>query len=66
MKYQRFQVSTQKKLFGKKFETLGISVHRILDGKIKQTYFIDEWQLASAQMLSDRSAPDFDFNFFSK
>ena len=55
-----------KKLFGKKFETLGISVHRILDGKIKQTYFIDEWQLASAQMLSDRSAPDFEFNFFSK
>ena len=52
-----------KELFGKKFETLGISVHRILDGKIKQTYFIDEWQLASAQMLSDRSAPDFEFNF---
>jgi hypothetical protein len=52
-----------KKLFGKKFETLGISIHRILDGKIKQTYFIDEWQLASAQMLSNRTAPDFDFNF---
>jgi len=51
------------KLFGKKFETLGISIHRILDGKIKQTFFIDEWQLASAQMVSNRTTPDFDFNF---
>ena len=50
-----------EKLFGKKFETLGISVHRVLDGKIKQTYHIDEWQLAVAQMLSDRPAPDFGF-----
>ena len=46
-----------------KFETLGISIHRILDGKIKQTFFIDEWQLASAQMVSNRTAPDFDFDF---
>jgi hypothetical protein len=52
-----------KELFGKKFETLGISVHRILDGKIKQTYFIDEWQLGSAQMLSNRTVPDFDFQY---
>lgn len=52
-----------KQLLGKKFETLGISVHRILDGKIKQTYFIDEWQLGSAQMLSNRRVPDFDFQY---
>ena len=50
-----------KKLIGKKFETLGISVHRIVDGRIKQTYHIDEWQLAVDQMLSNRPAPDFDF-----
>jgi len=50
-----------KNLIGKKFETLGISVHRIVDGRIKQTYHIDEWQLAVDQMLSNRPAPDFDF-----
>ena len=50
-----------KKLVGKKFETLGISVHRIVDGRIKQSYHIDEWQLAVSQMLSDRPVSDFDF-----
>ena len=50
-----------KKLIGKKFETLGISVHRIVDGRIKQTYHVDENRLAVDQMLSNRPALDFDF-----
>ena len=49
-------------LTGEKFETLGISVHRIVDNKIKQTYHIDEWQLAVGQMLSSRPVPDFGFD----
>ena len=49
-------------LTGEKFETLGISIHRIVDGKIKQTYHIDEWQLAVDQMLSSKPVPDFGFD----
>jgi hypothetical protein len=49
-------------LTGEKFETLGISVHRIVDNKIKQTYHIDEWQLAVGQMLSSKPVPDFGFD----
>ena len=45
-----------------KFETLGISIHRIVDGKIKQTYHIDEWQLAVDQMLYSKPVPDFGFD----
>jgi hypothetical protein len=49
-------------LTGEKFETLGISIHRIVDGKIKQTYHIDEWQLAVRQMLFDVPVQDFGFD----
>ena len=49
-------------LTGEKFETLGISIHRIVDGKIKQTYHIDEWQLGVDQMLSGKPVPDFGFD----
>ena len=49
-------------LTGEKFETLGISIHRIVGGKIKQTYHIDEWQLAVNQMLSSKPVPDFGFD----
>lgn len=41
-----FPGADTKKLFLKKFEILGISIHRIVNGKIKQTYHIDDWQLA--------------------
>ena len=49
-------------LTGEKFETLGISIHRIVDGKIKQTYHIDEWQLAVRQMLFNVPVQDFGFD----
>ena len=49
-------------LRGKKFETLSISVHNIVDGKIKQTYHIDAWQLAVDQMLSEGLWLDFGFD----
>ena len=56
-----FPGADTKKLFLKKFEILGISVHRIVNEKIKQTYHIDDWQLAVNQMLSDRTDHDFGF-----
>ena len=49
-------------LSGKKFETLSISVHNIVDGKIKQTYHIDAWQLAVDQMLTEGLWLDFGFD----
>ena len=51
-----------KKLIGKKFHTLTLDIHKIVDGKIKQSFHIEDWQTALAQMLNGTPAPDFGFD----
>jgi len=51
-----------KKLIGKKFQTLALDIHKIVDGKIKQSFHIEDWQTALAQMLNGTPAPDFGFD----
>ena len=48
-----------EKLKGKYFETLALDCHRIIDGKIKQSYHIEDWQQAADQMLNGKPVPDF-------
>merc|ERR1712021_97021 len=50
-----------EKFMGKRFETMHLAVHCIRDGKIKQTYRIEDWSTAIHQMLYNRPAPDFGF-----
>jgi len=50
-----------EKFMGKRFETMHLAVHCIRDGKIKQTYHIEDWSTAIHQMLYNRPAPDFGF-----
>ena len=38
-------------------------IHKIVDGKIKQTYHIEDWQTAAGQMLNGTPVPDFVFNW---
>ena len=51
-----------EKLIGKKFETIAIDIHKIVDGKIKQSYHIEDWQTAAGQMLNETPVPDFGFD----
>merc|ERR1711988_53563 len=51
-----------EKLIGKKFETMAIDIHKIVDGKIKQSYHIEGWQTALGQMLNGTLVPDFGFD----
>jgi len=48
-------------LLGKKFETVAMDVHRIFDGKIQQSYHIEDWRSALVQMVNDKPVPDFGF-----
>jgi len=48
-------------LDGKKFETAYMDVHRIFDGKIQQSYHIEDWRSAVYQMVKDRPVKDFGF-----
>merc|ERR1712156_1290665 len=48
-----------EKLIGKKFETMAIDIHKIVDGKIKQSYHTEGWQTALGQMLNGTLVPDF-------
>merc|ERR1712008_525435 len=50
-----------EKFMRKRFETMHLAVHCIRDGKIKQTYHIEDWSTAIHQMLYNRPAPDFGF-----
>lgn len=51
-----------EKLIGKKFETIALDIHKIVDGKIKQTYHVEDWQTATGQMLNGTPVPDFGFD----
>ena len=42
-----------EKLIGKKFETLALHLHRIVDGRMKQNFHIEDWQTAVDQMVND-------------
>ena len=50
------------RLKGKRFETLILEVHCIRDGKIKQTYRVEDWSTALQQMIHNHPAPDFGFD----
>merc|ERR1711956_136726 len=60
MKFHSCLVPAEK-FMGKRFETMHLAVHCIRDGKIKQTYHIEDWSTAIHQMLYNRPAPDFGF-----
>jgi ketosteroid isomerase-like protein len=47
---------------GKSFETTYMDVHRIYEGKIQQSYHIEDWRSAVYQMVKDRPAKDFGFD----
>ena len=51
-----------EQLEGKRFETMFLEVHCIRDGKIKQTYRVEDWSTALRQMLYGHPAPDFGFD----
>jgi len=51
-----------KKLINKKFQTLALDIHKIVDEKIKQSFHIEDWQTALAQILNRTPAPDFGFD----
>ena len=46
-------------LIGKRFETLALDIQTIVDGKIKQSFHVEDWATALNQMLNDTPPPDF-------
>merc|ERR1711988_465320 len=50
-----------QELDGKQFRTAYMDVHRIFDGKIQQSYHIEDWRSAVYQMVKDRPVKDFGF-----
>jgi len=48
-----------EKLMGKEFTTVALDIHKIVDGKIKQSYHIEDWHTALEQMLYDKEPPCF-------
>merc|ERR1719205_401997 len=47
---------------GKNFETLAVDIHSIVDGKIQQSYHIEDWRTAAYQMIKGEPVPDFGFH----
>ena len=41
----------------KEFKTVALDIHKIVDGKIKQSYHIEDWHTALEQMLSQPHNP---------
>merc|ERR1711956_138649 len=48
-----------EKLMNKEFKTIALDIHKIVDGKIKQSYHIEDWHTALEQMLYEKEAPCF-------
>merc|ERR1719278_1718455 len=48
-----------EKLMNKEFKTVALDIHKIVDGKIKQSYHIEDWHTALEQMLYEKEAPCF-------
>ena len=51
-----------EKLIGKKFESMALDIQTIVDGKIKQSYHIEDWVTGLQQLLNGTPAPDFGFD----
>lgn len=49
-------------VIGKNFETLAVDIHSIVDGKIQQSYHIEDWRTAAYQMIKGEPVPDFGFH----
>merc|ERR1711935_521260 len=47
------------KIMNKEFTTIALDIHTIVDGKIKQSYHIEDWKTALEQMLFNKKAPCF-------
>merc|ERR1719418_444776 len=43
----------------KEFKTVALDIHKIVDGKIKQSYHIEDWHTALEQMLYEKDPPCF-------
>ena len=50
-----------EKLKGKKFESIALDIQVIADGKIKQTWHLEDYQSAVDQMVNGNPVPDFGF-----
>jgi hypothetical protein len=48
-----------EKLMNKEFKTVALDIHKIVDGKIKQSYHIEDWHTALEQMIYEKEAPCF-------
>ena len=51
-----------EKVLGKKIETMALDIHFIKDGKIKQTYHIEDFATAADQVVNGKPPPDFGFD----
>ena len=47
---------------GKKFETMALDIQFIKDGKIKQSYHIEDFATAADQVVNGNPPPDFGFD----
>merc|ERR1712021_21845 len=47
------------KIMNKEFTTVALDIHKVVDGKIKQSYHIEDWKTALEQMLYNKEAPCF-------
>merc|ERR1739838_1908 len=48
-----------EKLMNKEFKTVALDIRKIVDGKIKQSYHIEDWHTALEQMIYEKEAPCF-------
>ena len=51
-----------QKVLGKKIETMALDIQFIKDGKIKQSYHIEDFATAADQVVNGNPPPDFGFD----
>ena len=51
-----------QKVLGKKIETMALDIQFIKDGKIKQSYHIEDFATAADQVVNGEPPPDFGFD----
>jgi len=57
--FPMFPGNDPEKLYGKKFETISLDIHVIRDGLIKNSWHIEDWVSAAAQMVNGEPIQDF-------
>lgn len=57
--FPMFPGNDPEKLYGKNFETISLDIHVIRDGLIKNSWHIEDWVSAAAQMVNGEPIQDF-------